>query len=376
MQVLLSSSVTFHCLQIDKLRVHLKYFCGDGAERTEAQSRQRRRSNPVSGQSGRRMSSDNDSMNGNNAKDDTKKKFQAKAKNLSKEKKKTILQKKSSKGPNSKNKKFLKNGKDEEVSIPLSTAKRNPSPRHASSRAKIRLAAQAAQTRNKDSDSNSDDSYSVGKHISEDSTEDDMLPIEKEKDLKATTYQKRKRFTDSGSKKGKLSPVSKGKGKHNMKQKEYKPLKNAPDEDSEDSENSETDDVDMNKLIEEAMTGAQMSVLHSICWWRIVLDEAHMIKSRSSQTAQAAFSLIGIHRWCLTGTPLQNRVGEFYSLIRFLRQKPMGYYYCKKKVSFQIRIHIRPTCLFTAISYLLVLTISSNNFFLTRVVLAVVYIIA
>merc|ERR1712238_596387 len=245
------------------LRVHLKYFCGDGAERTEAQSRQRRRSNPVSDQSGRRMSSDNDSMNGNNAKDDNKKKF-------------------------------LKNGKDEEVSIPLSTAKRNPSPRHASSRAKIRLAAQAAQTRNKDSDSNSDDSYSVGKNISEDSTEADMLQIEKEKDLKATTYQKRKRFTDSGSKKGKLSPVSKGKGKHNMKQKEYKPLKNAPDEDSEDSENSET-------------------------------DEAHMNKSRSSQTAQAAFSLIGIHRWCLTGTPLQNRVGEFYSLIRFLRQKPMGY---------------------------------------------------
>ena len=61
------------------------------------------------------------------------------------------------------------------------------------------------------------------------------------------------------------------------------------------------------------------------------LDEAHFIKTRSSQTANAAFSLIGCHRWCLSGTPLQNRVGEFYSLVRFLRLDPMGYYYCRVK---------------------------------------------
>ena len=76
-----------------------------------------------------------------------------------------------------------------------------------------------------------------------------------------------------------------------------------------------------------------MSNLHSVCWWRIVLDEAHMIKSRSSQTSHAAFALTGIHRWCLSGTPLQNRVGEFYSLIRFLRLDPMAHYMCRSKVS-------------------------------------------
>lgn len=70
------------------------------------------------------------------------------------------------------------------------------------------------------------------------------------------------------------------------------------------------------------------SPFHKINWSRIVLDEAHRIKERTTSTARSAFGLTAEYRWCLTGTPLQNRVGDVYSLLRFLRLKPYSNYFC------------------------------------------------
>ncbi|KAI0457967.1 hypothetical protein F5B21DRAFT_462345 [Xylaria acuta] len=73
----------------------------------------------------------------------------------------------------------------------------------------------------------------------------------------------------------------------------------------------------------------EKSVMHQIKFHRVILDEAHCIKTRTTMTARACFALNVTYRWCLTGTPLQNRIGEFFSLIRFLEVAPYASYFCK-----------------------------------------------
>lgn len=74
----------------------------------------------------------------------------------------------------------------------------------------------------------------------------------------------------------------------------------------------------------------EKSGLHSIKFYRVILDEAHNIKDRTSGTAKAANNLLCEKRWCLTGTPLQNRIGEMYSLIRYMKIQPFYKYFCTK----------------------------------------------
>uniref|UniRef100_A0A7N0UMJ6 DNA/RNA helicase protein n=1 Tax=Kalanchoe fedtschenkoi TaxID=63787 RepID=A0A7N0UMJ6_KALFE len=64
--------------------------------------------------------------------------------------------------------------------------------------------------------------------------------------------------------------------------------------------------------------------LYSISWFRVVLDEAHTIKSCKSQVSSAAAALTADRRWCLTGTPIQNNLADLFSLLRFLRVEPWG----------------------------------------------------
>jgi len=73
------------------------------------------------------------------------------------------------------------------------------------------------------------------------------------------------------------------------------------------------------------------SLLHSVRWRRLVLDEAHKVKGRTNSTGRAANALVGDRRWCLTGTPIQNRVSELFGLVRFLRLDPYAFYVCRSK---------------------------------------------
>ncbi|KAI5779527.1 SNF2 family N-terminal domain-containing protein [Geopyxis carbonaria] len=73
----------------------------------------------------------------------------------------------------------------------------------------------------------------------------------------------------------------------------------------------------------------EKSALHNVKYHRVILDEAHNIKDRSSGTAKAVYALDTKYKLCLSGTPLQNRIGELFSLLRFLQIDPFAYYYCR-----------------------------------------------
>jgi SNF2 family DNA or RNA helicase len=60
------------------------------------------------------------------------------------------------------------------------------------------------------------------------------------------------------------------------------------------------------------------SQLREIEFDYLILDEAQAIKNASSQTAHAAKSLRGRHRLALSGTPVENHLGELWSLVEFL----------------------------------------------------------
>lgn len=57
-------------------------------------------------------------------------------------------------------------------------------------------------------------------------------------------------------------------------------------------------------------------------FYRVILDEAQCIKNKGTNASRAAKELRALTRFCLTGTPMMNNVGELYSLIHFLRIKP------------------------------------------------------
>jgi len=59
-------------------------------------------------------------------------------------------------------------------------------------------------------------------------------------------------------------------------------------------------------------------------WHTVVLDEAQAIKSPDSQTARAAYALPASFRLALTGTPVENRLDELWSLMHFANRGLLG----------------------------------------------------
>ncbi len=59
-------------------------------------------------------------------------------------------------------------------------------------------------------------------------------------------------------------------------------------------------------------------------WRNVILDEAHTIKNASTATTKALKTIPARHRLALTGTPVQNRLDELWSLFDFLMPGYLG----------------------------------------------------
>src|SRR5690606_15336360 len=56
----------------------------------------------------------------------------------------------------------------------------------------------------------------------------------------------------------------------------------------------------------------------------LALDEAQHIKNPGAQVTQAVSDLRARHRLCLSGTPVENHLGELWSLMQFLMPGLLG----------------------------------------------------
>jgi SNF2 family DNA or RNA helicase len=73
-----------------------------------------------------------------------------------------------------------------------------------------------------------------------------------------------------------------------------------------------------------ALLQRDMEVLKEVNWAGIVLDEAQNIKNPETKQAKAARAIQGDYRIALTGTPVENSVGDLWSIMEFLNPGFLG----------------------------------------------------
>jgi hypothetical protein len=83
-----------------------------------------------------------------------------------------------------------------------------------------------------------------------------------------------------------------------------------------------------------------VEILSKVPWRTVVLDEAQNIKNYRSKTALLVKELKAEQRWALTGTPLENRLSELWSIFDFLMPGFLGSYpHFKRKYQQPIEVH-------------------------------------
>ena len=294
--------------KMDKLGVHLKYFCGETAQRTAAQSRQRRSSDHPQHRRNRGGAAPGRGKGKPTTKPTGKKSFRTRTS-----------------PPITKTKRTARPGptkgydSDSEVSIPENfdvTSKRRS--RAAAQTATKRMSASAKEWAGNDAgdssdfsevddrssseedDESADESFAprctivptnrkrgaATDHETDDDDDDDSLDSDsddsEDEDRKALIRSRQRQrialaaVKQRATKKG--STPAKKKGTPRTGKKKSFGKKRPLDSSSEDDDDDPLRGIDMDALREKAMQGCRASVLHTISWWRIVLDEAHNIK--------------------------------------------------------------------------------------------------
>jgi SNF2 family DNA or RNA helicase len=77
-------------------------------------------------------------------------------------------------------------------------------------------------------------------------------------------------------------------------------------------------------IISYGLLQSEDKLFHDNPWSTVILDEAHNIKNFATKTSKAAMSLQASFKLILTGTPIQNHLGEIWNLFNFINPGLLG----------------------------------------------------
>ncbi|MCL7031708.1 hypothetical protein MKW94_005496 [Papaver nudicaule] len=100
-----------------------------------------------------------------------------------------------------------------------------------------------------------------------------------------------------------------------------------PKQGDENVYDANSDEVNGNKINVSFPIGCLTDPLAKVDWLRVILDEAQCIKNHRTRSANSCCGLQAKSRWCLSGTPLQNKIDDLYSYFRFLKYHPYSIYH-------------------------------------------------
>jgi len=63
-------------------------------------------------------------------------------------------------------------------------------------------------------------------------------------------------------------------------------------------------------------------VLSKCNWLRVVLDEAHVVRNQRTLASKVCCALKAEHRWCVSGTIIQNSLDDVFGIMKFLQHEP------------------------------------------------------